>query len=86
MVMLHNDRVGDISTVQAAPPDEIHLAACVQNVHEMIMDHMALAPLASHMHFSFRPHHTSKAVGTCPRSLSPASLGTSTIDGFDLCA
>jgi hypothetical protein len=59
MVMLHNDRVGDIPTIQAAPPDEIHLAACVQNVHEMIMDHMALATLASHTCFSFPvPHFT----------------------------
>src|SRR5688572_30921578 len=53
MVMPHNHRVGDIPTVQAAPPVEIHLAACVQNVHEMIMDHMALTTLALHKRFSF---------------------------------
>lgn len=70
MVMPHNHRVGDIPTIQAAPPVEIHLAACVQNVHEIIMDHMALTTLAFHMRFSFPSPIGRKRHLTAPLTLS----------------
>jgi hypothetical protein len=51
--MARDDRVGDVSAVQATPPCEIHLAADIQNVHKMVVDHITLTSLALHRLFPF---------------------------------
>src|SRR5262245_30180333 len=49
--MMRNNRIGDVSTVQAAPAVEIHLAAHVHNVQKKVSDHIPFATLTSHMAF-----------------------------------
>src|SRR5512141_1688573 len=48
LTMAHNEGVSDVSAVQTTPPFEVHLAADIQNVHKMFVDHIALTPFASH--------------------------------------
>jgi hypothetical protein len=49
--MTHNHGVGDVATIQTAPAFEIHLAADIQDIHEVISYHAASTPLASHVVF-----------------------------------
>ena len=48
LLMAHDDRIGDASTIQTTPPAEIQLTAPTQKIHKMITDHITLTTLASH--------------------------------------
>jgi hypothetical protein len=47
-MMVHDHGIDDVSAVQTTPPFEIQLAAHVQDIHELVPDHIALTTLASH--------------------------------------
>ena len=68
LVMAHNHRVGDVSTIQTTPPFEVYLAAHVQKVHKMIADHTTLTTLASHRFFLLMLYPYSWRVMCCPPS------------------
>jgi hypothetical protein len=48
-MMAHDHWIDDISAVQTTPPFEIQLAAHVQDIYEMISDHITLTTLALHV-------------------------------------
>ena len=47
-MMAHDHGINDVSAVQTTPPFEVQLAAHVQDIHELVPDHIALTTLASH--------------------------------------